>query len=75
MGRRGLSSTMELLRTTGAITAGKSQVFSDDLARRVWWRRRELNPRPRKPEVQSLRVYPVLAFQRLPKEPAKARAA
>jgi len=25
--------------------------------------------------MQSLRVYPVLAFQRLPKEPAKARAA
>jgi hypothetical protein len=29
--------------------------------RRSWWRRRELNPRPRKPAMQSLRVYPVLA--------------
>ena len=30
------------------------RIFADD--RKVWWRRRELNPRPRKPAVQSLRV-------------------
>jgi hypothetical protein len=39
--------------------------------RKFWWRRRELNPRPKKPAVQSLRVYPALLVQRLPKEPAK----
>ena len=39
--------------------------------RLVWWRRRELNPRPKKPAVQRLRVYPILVFQRLPKEPAR----
>jgi hypothetical protein len=40
-----------------------------------WWRRRELNPRPKKPAVKSLRVYPVLSVQRLPKKPARATAA
>ena len=40
-----------------------------------WWRRRELNPRPRKSAVQSLRVYPVLIFRRLPIKPARAEAA
>jgi hypothetical protein len=30
-----------------------------------------LNPRPKKFAVQSLRVYPVLAFRRLPKEQAR----
>ena len=28
-----------------------------------WWRRRELNPRPRKPVVKSLRAYPVQKFR------------
>jgi len=41
----------------------------------IWWRRRESNPRPKKPAVQSLRVYPVLLFQRLSIKPARAKAA
>jgi hypothetical protein len=28
-----------------------------------WWRRRELNPRPRKPEMKSLRAYPIQNFR------------
>jgi hypothetical protein len=34
--------------------------------------RRELNPRPKKPAMQRLRVFPILFIQRRPKEPAKA---
>ncbi len=43
--------------------------------KKAWWRRRELNPRPKKPDVQRLRVYPILFFKQLSKEPAKARVA
>src|SRR5262245_55120704 len=28
-----------------------------------WWRRRELNPRPRKPAMKSLRAYPIQKFR------------
>jgi hypothetical protein len=40
-----------------------------------WWRRRELNPRPRKSGMQSLRVYPIPVIRRCPKEPARANIA
>jgi hypothetical protein len=39
-----------------------------------WWRRRELNPRPRKPIVRSLRVYPVLKFRRTPYKTGKSES-
>jgi hypothetical protein len=29
----------------------------------LWWRRRELNPRPRKPAMKSLRAYPIQNFR------------
>ena len=53
---------------------GKARPIESAYVVEIWWRRRELNPRPKKPAVQRLRVYPILFFKQLSKESAKARA-
>ena len=38
---------------------------------KIWWRRRESNPRPKKPAVKSLRACPVRGCRLPLQEPAK----
>ena len=40
---------------------------------RIWWRRGESNPRPRKPALKSLRAYPRQLFRLPPKTRRKSK--
>ena len=41
--------------------------------RKTWWRRRELNPRPRKPAMKRLRAFPIRWLSAAALEPARKR--
>src|SRR5580700_10272349 len=44
-----------------------------DCHEKEWWRRRELNPRPRKSTAKRLRAFPIRYFSTAPSEPARGK--
>ncbi len=45
------------------LTARRAVWQETEFGKKIWWRRRESNPRPRKLEMKSLRAYPIQNFR------------